>query len=463
MNTGGIGGIGEAYPPQRLVFELRRDPGFVPPPAVAALAGQGLVDLDLVLGVQYYYSAVEKREPSYGVLADFYSQTAPYERPHRFIGTSLAVDDEEGKAQSNRYGRVVGISFMSGHAGLTWYAPVKTIWNGLNTAGPTIAFERPDEDIDRPDYLGAPFSVEHAKDLGLDPLYVLEFKGHKQRVTFESPTFTRWIAQATNLRATAAAKPVKLKSWVLAFNYGFVEPRGSRAESTLLVADPWAGDDDARPPAASPETIEPIIREHLARQCRKLGASRLAPFISSGRMAEGVGLLPPVYKIRHPALADRRYMGIWGTLDQDGEFIPQAGPGWHFGGGPKDIEVHFHGPGFAHGYVRFRDGSAEFDFRLSGAFRRPADAERMLRGLLAGRGGDVFIGQDATMLKECMRTQVGVGLRGAAFTDMREVLQLGSPDQRDVGGSIIVIRNGHAVADSTVVEPEESADGWWYT
>jgi hypothetical protein len=193
---------------------------------------------------------------------------------------------------------------------------------------------------------------------------------------------------------------------VLAFNYGFESPRGSREESTLLVEDPEIA------PAAA--VLEPnrlngssIIRDHLARQCMLFGASALAPHVRMGLSLDGVSNLPPVYQIDHPRLSNRRYIGQWFAASHSGELLavpsPLGGRGWRLiERGPYSFLAR--GPrGLVEVYVHHDDPT--------GAFGRS-----LFESLVSGVGA-VFVGQDALMLRRCTQVARDRPLDGEPFED----------------------------------------------
>jgi hypothetical protein len=424
---------------QKLRLLIQQVAGFTPPPAVGALKGE--VDLDLVLGNQMLWTAAAIRTPvSYGLLYDWNALTMPDASPHRFLGSSIGEDSELSGDLSGAFSKLVGLAFMGEYAGTAWFKVLRPLWddNLVTRAGP-IEITKRDVDNDGPDYLAAPFDPA-AKQYG-GPFYAVEFKGRKAKVKLDSETFRAWSAQAANisLRITPANTPVNLKAWVLGFNYGFAKPAGSREESTLLVEDPES--------APGERLLEPdrlnassIIRDHLARQCVLLGASVLAPLVRLGLPLDGVARLPPVYKIDHPRLRDRRYIGAWFIAAPTGELFPSPtpslsggwtmiaeGPDWFvFRRGNDDAEIHIHIFGKA------RDG---------------------LRELISDNNA-VFVGQDATMLRRCTEVAIGEVLDGEPFQD--EIHFVETTGEGPAAVTVRVLRNGSVLASGRATQADQA-------
>jgi hypothetical protein len=394
------------------------------------------------------------------------NSTLDPDAPHRFIGRNFSLDKEWNGATSSRYAKLVGIAFMAEHAGSTWFSPIDWTEDLESTDG-KMSFRKLDPDDDGPDYLAAPF--DPAASGTPDPFYVLEFKARKQRVTFDSPTFGKWRAQAANIDCVdASGKHRSLKSWVLAFNYAFEQSGVGRDCSTLLVDDPKVGRPDSRPIEPTRESITPIIRAHLARQCQKLGAGNLVGPILGGRLPERTPIFPQTYLINHPKLGGRRYIGWFGSWGPGGEVIWSSGPRSgvaRWGVDHLYMDVQVDGQGFhAHARLRGRGQTRAhvdvFVHRPGPWAASPQDVESWLRQALEGSAGaDFFIGQDATMLRTCLHTRRGVALTGTPFADPIEL------SQRALGGdspyTVQVIRNGSALASSQAVRPAEDDLDWW--
>ncbi|MCC6639810.1 MAG: hypothetical protein IT386_01460 [Deltaproteobacteria bacterium] len=381
---------------------------------------------------------------SYGAIHDWIALSVPGQAPHRFTGTSLGEDSEVGGDLSSTFAKVVGLAFMSEYAGACWFKVLRPLWDAvLATAQGNVEVSKVRPDDDGPDYLAAPFDPASAVQGG--PFYAVEFKGKKAKVEFASETFKGWSRQAANISLRGQNAAVNLKSWVLAFNYGFERAGGSREESTLLVEDPEIAPDA---PALEPDRVNgsSIIRDHLSRQCVVLGASILAPHVRLGRSLEGAKDLPPVYRIDHQRLKNRRYIGHWFSLTPQGDLIatPEApstqwrvierGPRWLVVRGPEGIvEVAIH-----------HDGPASW----RGA--------QWLERLLWGRGA-IFIGQDATMLRRCTQVATADALDGEPFQD--ELHFADAAGDGPYPSEVRVLRNGNVVATGATVELDES-DFW---
>jgi len=105
-------------------FQLQEDDGFKPPKSLVGCREESAITLNLADGIHYFHTAVEKRKPSWGLLADFASATYPNQSPHRFIGESLSVDSERAVNLSSDFARMLGIGLMTQHAKATWFAPL---------------------------------------------------------------------------------------------------------------------------------------------------------------------------------------------------------------------------------------------------------------------------------------------------------------------------------------------------
>jgi hypothetical protein len=424
--------------PQRLRFLLQGSPGFTPPPSVANL--QNHVDIDLLLGAQLLWTNICGRGDSvgYGVVQDWEAMTVPGKSPHQFQGSSLGDETEISGGDGGKFAKVVSLAFMSEYAGATWYKVLKPIWGEtLKTGSGDISITKKDPNEDGPDYLVAPFDPSSTA-LG-GPLYALEIKGRKDKVEFNHVAFSEFSSQARNisLSNTSDGTPVNLKSWVSVFNYGFEQPRGSREESTLLVQDP-----DIAPGAPNLDAKAlngaTIIREHLARQCLLLGGHALRVPVLMGRALEGARSLPLVYKINHPALSARRYIGQWFSFLPSGDLTPLPVTRWH---------ARRHGPHRA--FFASHDGRAEIFFHDDGTGPIGWIAEML------GLSDIVFVGQDATMLRRCTQVSLGKALDGAPFEDE---LQLFKPSGDD-GKILRLTRSGSVIASSRLVELD--SDEFW--
>lgn len=423
---------------QTLRFFLQTATGFTPPTGVRALGNS--VDLDLVAGCQLLWTVVmNKSIVSYAAIDDWLALSDPNAKLHRFTDSSIGDDSEVGGDISSTLAKVVGLAFLSEYAEACWFTVLRPLWeNVLTTNLGDISVSKNDANEFGPDYLAAPFDPANAAAGG--PFYAVEFKGRKAKIEFQSQTFTKWSTQAGNiaLRNVQDGSAVNLKAWVVAFNYGFEKAQGSREESALLVDDPEVA---SGAPHLEPKPINgsTIIRDHLARQCRLLGAPQLAPYVRRGLALDGAKDLPPVYQIDHQKLAGRRYIGIWLARTPSGDLVPapagwagwpiiQRGPHHFVAGGPAGhIELWIDGP--------------------SGS-RARAWIERWFGG-----GDVVFVGQDATMLKRCTQLSMDSALDGEPFQhELHFVSSSGEPPYPKV---IRVLRNGSVLAANATIEPDE--------
>ena len=458
------------FPPVQLGFDLREEPGLTPPPGVAALRGRDSLSVNLAVGAHYFYTCLTHREPSFNIVQEFLDSTTDTSAPHTFIGSNWSDDDEWNRSLSKQYSKLVGIAFMATHAESTWFARVK--WN--SPFGPhddRVRFRKQDPDMLGPDFVAAPFDPEQS---GLpDPFHVLEFKGRSAEVSFDSPAFGKWRSQARNIVCRDADGDERsLKSWVLAFNYAF-EVRGrGRTHSALLVDDPLAGPPDVERMAPTRRNIEPIIRAHLARNARKLGAGMLTHGLLSGRVPERPRW-PQLFRIDHPKTRGRLYVGGFASLDPTGSLVwssapvpPMLGALHHYGHAHIDVEVHGPDHAFLHARVRHRGQGrvALVDVHVHGGMpglQTDADARRWLESMLGGsRRDQLFLGQDATMLRGALQTPVGQGLVGTPFTDLVQVQ--GGHGEGESPKFIQVLRNGSALASAHAVEAVEPGPDWWY-
>jgi len=449
--------LAAAYPPPTLAFELKRTRGFVPPPAVGKLADS--VTLNLALGAHYFFTLVQHRQPTFGLVDDFLSFSTARNGVHVFHGSSFGDDTEFAGSYSQQFAKIVGVAFMAEYAESTWFAPLSRLWNdGLRAPRGRIALRKRHPTKDGPDHLAAPFdpTVTRTK----DPLYVVEFKGRTGQVDFKHAAFVEWRKQARNIVASAGGREIKLKSWVLAFNYAF-ENLGTR-NSTLLVEDPWTARADRPPLEATRGNIAFVVREHLARQCAKFDAGFLAAPVLEGRALEQpLTVMPRVYKVRHPALRNRRYVGYFAARGPNGELVCLPGPLTRMPS-PLVVEVLGENP-FRTAVVRV--GSPRSPHHIFIEHDAPTNSpertlRQIIRSILQGDEDTIFIGQDATMLRACMQTPVDAELGGEPFTEMIEFQGIANVDQEAGQGFVQVLRNGGLLADSSVVIEEENAE-WW--
>lgn len=443
------------YPPQTFGFELKKARGFVPPPGVAALKDS--VTLNLALGAHYFFTLVQHRVPTFGLVTDFLSFSSVRDGCHVFHGSSFGDDSEFAGDYSQQFAKFVGIAFMAERADSTWFASLARLWNeGLKASDGQIAFKKRRPTKDGPDYLAAPFDPTTAS--SKDPLYVVEFKGRAGRVAFSHSVFGDWRKQSRNIHASVDGHEVKLKSWILAFSYAF-ENSGDRI-STLLVEDPWTAREDRPPLEATRRNIGRVVREHIARQCLKFNAGRLAGPVLAGRMPERTEGFPGVFKVRHPALQKRRYIGAFAARGPDGELVWMPEPLTRL---PRrlDIEVLDDSPGPFHTAIVRVGPSGDRRVVVYGHGSNFSDAalRRILRSLFDGGGAQLFLGQDATMVRDCMRTGVDRELAGEAFTAPIQFQE--TADTIEGPGYVQVLRNGAVLADANIVASEEEDSDWW--
>jgi hypothetical protein len=240
-----------------------------------------------------------------------------------------------------------------------------------------------------------------------------------------------------------------------------------------LVEDPWTARTPAEELERSRKSIEQVVREHLARQCPKFGSAALAARVLSGTFPERDDLLPSIYGVRHRATNGRRYIGAFANWGPNGEVIWSDSPGWSMMLGSSDIDVDVlvdHGPPWLEARVRIRGrggpivgrvhvhlhGGAPPDWRAL----RPADVENLIRRALADRGGGIFIGQDANMLRDCFRTPAGRALDGAPFAEAIEIVGTSQPSDEQ-RGFVQLLRSGSIIADASVVEVKQDGPEWW--
>ena len=451
--------LAREFPPQSFVLDLRKVRGFVAPPGVSKLVGD--VTLNLALGAHYFFTAVQGREPTFGLVQDFLSFSTQRDGRHVFTGSSLGGDAESNASYSNLFAKIVGVAFMSEHADATWFAPLLRLWGtGLSTPAGTIDLRKRHPKKDGPDFLCAPF--DPSASASLDPLYVLEFKGRTGALTFDHGAFKSWRSQARNIQAKSPTGAVNLKSWILAFNYAFEHGTG-REQSALLVEDPWTETERAEPLEPARASIETVVREHIARQCSKLGAPLLAPAVLAGRRVENGSMLPAIFRVRHPRLSNRRYIGGFATWGLDGELCWTTGPR-HPWASDYELFVDAVGAPF-HAHVRVRGRGSSPTSRVvaevfAGGPMSRADLERLVRSVVSGGGGDLFVGQDAAMIRACVRARRGQPLDDEAFTTMLDVRGEGSAEGEAVG-FVQLLRNGSVIADAQLVETEKAPDAWW--
>lgn len=468
--AGDLGAAQLQFPPVVFGFELKKTPGFVPPAPVARLRDS--VRLNLALGAHYLYTCQQTRQPSYHLVSQFLEYTAQGASPHRFSGESFGDDTEFSVANSSYFSKFVGVAFMSEYAGTTWYANLRGLWGrSIPSASSPILLRKRWPKKNGPDYLAADFAPDPQRQL--DWLYALEFKGHGGKVQFTSPSFADWSTQAANISALDfnENKEKRLKSWVLCFNYAFDNDQSDREHSTLLVEDPWVGPPEAPMLAAQKGVRTFIIRHHLARQCRNLGLRGLGAHVLRGQVPEVRESLPPVYRVDHPQLRNRRYVGAWADWGPDGELMLgtlDSDPLHLMSSARLRILVD---RGDAHIAVlrlvhptRQKVGVDIFvDIRVLDPMRiSQQDIDAWVVRLLRGSHPRLFIGQDAGMIRTSMRTPAGREVGGEEFTDPIEFVDTRQSDTpRSDTSYLQVIRNGGLITTVDRVTLEEDSGQWW--
>lgn len=454
----------QVYPKQKLGFELKRTKGFSPPAPIQNLSTS--VDLDLSLGAHYFFTFVHHRTPTFGLVEDFINFSTTVNGIHTFDGSGFGDDAESSQSYSAQFAKLVGVAFMAQYANCTWFASMSRMWrDGLVSATGRIEFKKRHPKSNGPDYLAAPFDPASATS---DPLYVVEFKGRTGVVKFSHEAFRAWRKQSKNIRAyDPNGVEVNLKSWVLAFNYAFEGGEG-RENSTLLVEDPWTAPANVPALGHDRRAVSRIIREHLARQCPKFGLGHLSRALVTDAGQDLSALrLPGIFTVHHPRLGVRRYVGGFATRGPDGNlfWLPD---GWLDGRLRHDVDIEIF-PSSQGGdwfeflvHVRGRSSRSRRAFvRVFGQARPPAPVElrRMLRELLGGSTTSVFVGQDATMIRECLRTPIDAELGGISFSEPIELA--GTTEYQETTGYVQVLRNGGIVAGTDLVSLEEDSDAWW--
>jgi hypothetical protein len=414
--------------PVRLGFDLQRAPNFDPPPAIENLGRS--VMLDLARGCQMLWTvALGRSRVSYACLELFIDLSAPGPGLHRFSGSRFGTDAELATSFSSTFAKLIGLAFMQQYAGTCWVAELDLFWrNGLQTKAGKVDFSKKRPKEHGPDYIAAPF--DPTKRTGQEPYYALEFKGRKAPLTFTHKAFRAFAKQAENIQVSKDRRILNLKSWVLLYNYGFVEPIDSREICTLLVSDPESA---PRKPRVSPEDDDGswIIREHLARQCLQLGAAVLAPLVRAGIRNSVSAIELPVYRVAHPELGDRRYIGRWFLPLPDGEMLPMPICCWPELSQPSADRLIVELGGATLADIRFVGGSPES--LVDCLFSTPP----------------VFVGQDANMLRACLRTAPSSPLTDEVFSKPQELFDRS-------GANISLLANGSIVANasSAVRDPE---------
>ncbi len=424
----------------------------------------------MALGIHYFYTLVEAGAVSFGALLDFLSLTDLAAPTHQFLGKTLSNDVAMANGLSNKFGTLIGIGFMAEYAETTWFCPLPSKGRlVLDSPSTKLTVTRGESGKSWPDYLAAPFNPREKAVGAMGAFYPLEFKGTGASIDFEDSRFQDWQEQSTNISVRSAGdKALALKSWILAFNYRCRDKPARHPSSTLLVLDPRVGPEEA----PLPDSAAPIIREHLARQCRKLGLGGLAPMVLSGVRPEGSNYVPPVFRILHSRFSDRRYVGRFAAWGLNGELIAISHnpllSSFPVGDIDLRVDAYFRGAMHAHIHIESRKATANqarIDVNVIGELSAGWTGSRVrsfILSLLQGQGNGVFIGQDAKMLRQCMRTPPTIELTGGEFDTPFEYFDPGAVDVGEEGlpaGAVQVLRNGSVLANPRLVELVEE-DFW---
>ncbi len=191
----------------------------------------------------------------------------------------------------------------------------------------------------------------------------------------------------------------------------------------------------------------------------------LVPYVLIGQFPEEQDILPIVYRIDHPKLTNRRYVGHWVTWAPNGDIMwfPQS-PYTQFRlyfdvGHPKY-------PNSLHIGMQSRQQKPQrIDIHIGNKSQlgwEIAMLERFLRRIVGSSYPNTFfIGQDANMLRQCMQTPFGATLLGTAFTQEIQLAEtMPTSEDENFPRSIQVIRNGSIIADSTMVQIDDDPDFW---
>lgn len=283
-----------------------------------------------------------------------------------------------------------------------------------------------------PDFLAASFDPA---DFSGDVFHAIENKGSAKAVGFSTEQFRKWLRQARNIRLRVGREPVAVKSWVSAFAYGF---DADNRDSTLLLADPPS--DEQGGTGALKSSWSALVRMHLARRCRLLGQYALGEAVLYGR--EPRQPFPAVYRVSHPQLGARRYFGAWYVRRPDGTLQPVRLPfdlsgAWlHRGGGAFEIA----------------GGGAGTPFRIHVFFDGPGQVPPWVLEYLLG-GESVFVGQDAAMIRTCLKTPLEKQLPAP----LDERVMVNGDDLE-----LLVLENGSIACAGSLVKPDPEGGEFWF-
>lgn len=450
---------------RRFGFQLKNTIGFEPPAAISALRDS--VNINLASACHYFYTCVERDEPAFTLVDEFNRLSIRSRESHAFRNCALSRDNEIANARSSSFAKLIGIGFMARYARSTWFCPVNRVEPPLTVGDSVIARVGRKRPGDGPDYLSSEFDPTRAPN-NTSTVSPLEFKGRSRALHFTSKQFQKWRAQATNIEArTNKNRIVPMKAWMLAFNYACVETKGCRESSALLVEDPWCHDTGEENSLDVEVPLhESVIREHLSRQCRNLGWSMLGEHVVLGQALRSATQSPKLYRLKDPKAHGRRYIGRWATWGLGGELIPaiSSGLGSRICG---DIEILIRAHDYNTGYVEatiYRRNCAPWRLQIHGASPPSRFSwENWIRELIErDTQSAFFVGQDADMLKTCLRTPLEKRLAGPSF---REALSISRGDgvvdvekrPESPHGSISLLENGSLIASADLVEPDEES------
>ncbi|MEK7434363.1 MAG: hypothetical protein AABZ74_14620 [Cyanobacteriota bacterium] len=453
-------------------FKIETEDGFILPSKIEKLKNE--ISINLGLGIHYFYTLVEEREASWGILQDFISYTKVGIDKHQFTNKSISNDRERSNNLSNEFGKMIGIGFMAEYANSTWFCPLPEKTDKVLTLPQgklTISRLRKGKGNSWPDYISAPFNPKDNDQNSMGAFYPLEFKGKSEYIKFDSSEFKKWIKQSKNisfkLKDNNVEKDISTKSWVLAFNYRCSENNKHKEHknSTLMVYDPEVGN----PEIAQPKTAAPIIREHLARQCRKLGLGYLAPYVLDGIRPDSFANWPTVYNINNPRFNNRHYIGRFVSWGLNGELfiVPPTNNWFSFSWVDSGfIEFFLRGRtdnNHIHGHIELNAGKRGKDIIIHGNIDNYTQ-NQIRQFFNDSQNNTFFIGQDADMIKKCLNTPDNIELDGDIFntpfeyTDFRNLNSKNS-NEENFKGSVQIIRNGSIIANSNLILPVKE-DFW---
>lgn len=449
-------------------FKIKIEDGFILPEKIKNLKNE--VSVNLGLGIHYFYTVVEEKKASWGILQDFISYTKVGINKHQFTNKSISNDRERSNNLSNEFGKMIGIGFMAEYANSTWFCPLPEKTDKVLTLPQgelTISRLEKGKGNSWPDYISAPFNPKNNNEDSMGSFYPLEFKGKSEYIKFDSSEFKKWIKQSKNisfkLKDNNKEKEVSSKSWVLAFNYRCSEndKHKEHENSTLMVYDPEVGKSEIE----QPKTAAPFIREHLARQCRKLGLGHLAPYVLAGILPESFANWPNVYKINHPKFNNPHYIGRFVSWGLDGELFAVHPPNNWFPFSSIDsgfIDIYMKGQNI-HGHIELNARKRGNDIVIHGNIDNYT--QNQIRQFFSGyHNNTFFIGQDADMIQKCVNTPENIELDGYMFntpfeyTDFKN-FNSDNLNQENFKGSVQIIRNGSIIANSNLILPVKE-DFW---